>query len=420
MPHLHGFVKTRKYKLNVPDDVNHQLDKTTTLFQRAVIYFLQVFQEHQELINDKQWLTAIEQLTHQTKTNLTPKYDFDTKFPNLPSGFRRSAIAEAHGKALAWQTNYTKWQKKKQRKLAKGKKFTERPPQYPIDNKCWLTYYSTEFKWLDKDHILLKVSTGKAYVYRKINLTQSFIVPDGYTAGSPTLVRKENHWEIHVPLFLQTKLNLQKTSKLVKDPILRICVVDLGIKRHAVVTIQDTKGRVYATLFISGAQGNHLRKKYLEKVSNLQSQTGVISKDERFAKDLWAKISNFNDNIAHKVSRQIVDFAKEHGAKIIVFEHLDNLRPSKGTKSHRLNHKLGHWVKGRTFRYSQYKALHEGITTCRVSPKYTSSKCPYCEFKSIIRYGDLAKCTNCKVHDVNSDFIGTLGIGRNFRLKHCA
>lgn len=206
---------------------------------------------------------------------------------------------------------------------------------------------------------------------------------------------------------------------MVKDPTLRLCLVDLGIKRHAVITIQDTEGRVYATNFISGAQDNHLRKQYLEKVNSLQSQTKVIPEDERFAKDLWDKISNFNDNIAHKVSRRIVNFAKEHGAKIIVFEHLGNLRPSKGTRSHWLNQKLGYWIKGRTFRYSQYKALHEGIITCRVSPKYTSSRCPYCGFKAIERYGSLARCSNCKTHGVNSDFIGTLGIGRNFRLKHC-
>jgi IS605 OrfB family transposase len=151
----------------------------------------------------------------------------------------------------------------------------------------------------------------------------------------------------------------------------------------------------------------------------------IIPEGERFAKDLWNKVSNLNNNIAHKVSRQIVDFAASHGAKVIVFEHLDNLKPEKGTKSHWLNRKLGHWVKGRVFRYTQYKGLHAGIVTSRVSPKGTSSRCPYCGYHTIERYTpgkergvDLARCTNCGIRDINADFIGTLGIGRNFRLKH--
>ncbi|MEW6244659.1 MAG: IS200/IS605 family accessory protein TnpB-related protein [Bacillota bacterium] len=122
-----------------------------------------------------------------------------------------------------------------------------------------------------------------------------------------------------------------------------------------------------------------------------------------------------NDDIAHRVSRQIVDFARHHGAKIIVFEYLGNLKLSKGTKSRCLNRRFNHWVKGRIFRYTQYKALHEGIIACRVSAQSTSARCPYCGMLTIQRYNkeqngkgsssvDLEKCTNCGVRDVNSDF----------------
>ena len=199
------------------------------------------------------------------------------------------------------------------------------------------------------------------------------------------------------------------------------------MNRHAAMTIQDTRGRVYAAEFISGAKDNHLRKRYLEKIVNLQMQTGIIPKGERFAKDLWNKVSNLNDDIAHRVSRKIVDFAKQHGAKIIIFEYLDNLKPTKGSKSRWLNQKFNHWVKSRIFRYTRYKALHEGIITCRVSPKNTSARCPYCGMLTIQRYSDgrkngvdLAKCTNCGMHGVNSDFVGSLGIGTAFRLKYCS
>jgi IS605 OrfB family transposase len=177
------------------------------------------------------------------------------------------------------------------------------------------------------------------------------------------------------------------------------------MNRHAVMTIQETEGRVYAVKFISAAKDNHLRKRYMEKIVNLQKETRMIPKRERFAKHFWDKVSYLNDDIAHRVSKQIVEFAKIHVAKIIVFEYLDDLKPSKGTKSHQLNQKFIFWVKGRIFRYTKYKALHEGVITCRVSSKETSSRCPYCGFPTIVRYNkgksgmetegaDLAKCTN--------------------------
>jgi IS605 OrfB family transposase len=441
MPHLYGFTKTLRYNLLIPKKVEEQSGCTTRLYRQVVSYYLQVFQDHQELIGHSQWLKAAETLTHRTGDNPHPVYPFDEEFPNYPSGFRRSAITEAYGLACAWLTSYQKWESKKrkyeeknQRRVAAGKKpieFKERPPQYPEESNSWLSYYDTEYKWLDSNHISLKVFTGKSYVYRKVTLLQPFVVPPGYAAGSPMLVKKATGWELHVPVVRIERLDLKKIKQLVKDPSLRICLVDLGMKRHAVMTIQDTKGRVYAVKFISGAKDNHLRKRYLEKIVNLQMQTRTIPEGERFAKDLWNKISNLNDDIAHRVSREVVNFARHHGAKIIVFEYLDSLKPSKGTKPHWLNQKFIFWVKGRIFRYTQYKALHEGIVTCRVSPRDTSSRCPYCGMLTIQRYNkdqngketggvDLAKCTNCKVHDVNSDFVGSLGIGTAFRLKHCS
>lgn len=441
MPHLHGFTKTFRYNLLMPASAEEQAACTIMQYRQVVSYYLQVFQEHQEIIGHSQWLKMAETLTHRTGKNPHPIYPFDEGFPNLPSGFRRNAIAEAHGKALAWKTSYKKWEERKRRheernarRIAAGKKpieFTERPPQYPKDNSCWLCYYSTEYEWLDSKHILLKMFNGKSYVYRKIALLQPFSVPPGYAAGSPVLVKKATGWELHVPIVRVERLNLKKIKALVRDPSLKVCLVDLGINRHAVITIQDTEGRVYAVKFISAAKDNHLRKRYLEKIVKLQSQTGIIPEGERFAKYLWDKISNLNDDIAHRVSREIVDFAKHHGAKIIAFEYLDNLKPSKGSKSHWLNQKFNHWVKGRIFRYTRYKALHVGVITCRVSPKDTSSRCPYCEMLTVKRYNkgrdgkeikgvDLAKCTNCGVHDINSDFVGSLGIGAAFRLKYCS
>jgi IS605 OrfB family transposase len=436
MPHLHGFCKTLRLPVLVPAPITNQLQATTDLFRQVVEYYLRVFAEHLEVLDNPRWLGIAEKLTHRTIKNPAPLYhDFDALFPCLPSGFRRAAIAASYGLALAWRENYRRWQRAKlsagernERRAAVGKKpirFTERPPQFPETSRSWLTYYGTEFKVLDERHLLFKVATGTTYIYRKVALARPWEIPAGYAAGSPTLVQKKNGWEVHIPLFLQERRDLRPAAALMQDPATRICAVDLGLNHHAVMTIQDAEGRVLATEFISGAKDNHLRKQYLERIARLQKKTGVIPEGERFAKDLWDKVKNLVGDIAHQVSRRIVDLAAQHGAKIIVFEHLKNLRPEKGTRSHRMNQKLGYWVKGRIFQYTQYKALHQGIIVSRVSPRDTSRRCPDCGFLSIERYlpgkphgVTLAQCSNCSTHGVHADWLATRNIGQKFRLRY--
>lgn len=292
----------------------------------------------------------------------------------------------------------------------------------------WLSYYKTEFKILDKHHVLLKFFNGSSYVREKIALQSPLRIPNGYEMGSPTLIQKKTGWFLHIPMVLPRKGMKFGTAKerfQTKDG--RFCMVDLGMNHHAVMTIQDAEGRVYATKFLSGKQDNHLRKLYLDKIVNKQRVTGVVSEGERFCSKLWDKIKHFNEEVAHRVSKQIVDFAIEHHASTIVFEHLGNLGPQKGKRSRRLNQRYMFWVKGKIVKYTDYKAKHRTMMVNCVSPKDTSRTCPYCGFKSIIRYTEstkksygveLAHCVNCKTHGVNSDFIGSLGVGRNFRIKH--
>ena len=98
MPQKHGFVKTMRYNLVVSENTRILLTTTTEQYRDVLAYFLQVFQEHQELIGLSDWLFAMEHLTHRTAYNHYPNYPFDELFSNYPSGMRRAAIAEAYGR----------------------------------------------------------------------------------------------------------------------------------------------------------------------------------------------------------------------------------------------------------------------------------------------------------------------------------
>lgn len=461
MPHLHGPCKALRVRLLVGEETSRLLQATVCLHRQVVGFYLRFFHDHQELLEKGDWLRPAEVLTHSTKHNPEPVYPFDREFPNLPSGFRRAAIAEARGMALAWKSNYERWQRRRQKheeynrkRVGEGKKpvpFTERPPRFPEETRSWPAYYATELRRLDERHILLKVFTGRSYGYRKAVLLDPLEIPGGYEVGSPRLVKKKHGWELHFPLFqvrspVQDQVlrnyfflladalkngNSGRASALKKtivrhliktDPSLRICVVDLGLEYHAVVTVRDTEGRVLAVRFLPGAGDSRLRKRYLEKLGRLQKETRIIPEGEAFARALWEKIANFNDYLAHRVSRQIVDFAVQHGARVIVFENLKSFRPEKGTRSHRLNQKLGYWLRGRVVRYAEYKALHAGVLVVAVSPVNTSRRCPLCGELSIERYAPgkengkkLARCTACgKVKDVSAYFLASKNIFNRF------
>jgi len=91
----------------------------------------------------------------------------------------------------------------------------------------------------------------------------------------------------------------------------------------------------------------------LGRIARNRSQTGIIAENEQDNVDLWRKIRNTDEHIAHLVSARIVQFAAEQGASILVFEHLGNLKPTKGKYSHRGNVKRAFWMKGRIFGYAK-------------------------------------------------------------------
>jgi hypothetical protein len=67
------------------------------------------------------------------------------------------------------------------------------------------------------------------------------------------------------------------------------------------------------------------------------SQTGTVEKG--FGRTIWSRISYREKNEGYRIASQIVEFANQHHCKVIVFEHLGNLRPQLGKYSAKANQK---------------------------------------------------------------------------------
>ncbi len=148
--------------------------------------------------------------------------------------------------------------------------------------------------------------------------------------------------------------------------------VDLGLKVPAVAVTEDEKVRFFG----NGRQNKYVRRmfkskrKKLGKLKKLNAIRNLDDKEQRYMKDQ-----------DHKVSRAIINFAKENKISVIRLEQLANIRQTARTS--RKNEKnLHNWSFYRLSQFIEYKANLAGIKVEYVNPAYTSQTCPKCSAKN--------------------------------------
>jgi putative transposase len=346
---------------------------TKDLFNQVTAFYFEVIQAHERVLDlsNKDALTVLETLTHATRKNPTPVMPLEAIVEDIPAMFRRAAIQAALGSARSFYSLLRKWKKRKEKAEAKGKKFTERPPVPPRSWNKPATLYAGQWKERTKSSIVLKLWTGTCWSWIKVCITGREL-PADVEMGSPSLIWRGKHWWLHTPLE----------------------------KRFAGPGKIEQQGRI----------------------ARNRGKTGMIVEGEQDNAALWRKINNVDESISHLVSARIVQFAKEHGATILVFEYLGNLKPEKGKYSRRGNRKRAFWMKGRIFTYAKYKAYSEGLLTSRVNPRNTSRECARCH-SLVARYKEgqpaegytagapLVLCPQCGMHG-NADRNASLVIGQ--------
>jgi len=422
---------TMKQSMQYPPQHSEWFAATQALFNRVTAFYFEVIQAHEGILDlsNKEALTALEKLTHATEKNPHPVMPLSDLVEDMPTMFRRAAIHAALGSARSFFAHRRKWQSKKEKAQAKGKKFRERPPVPPRTWNKSATLYAGMWKNRQTGSILLKVWTGTCWSWLKCRL-MGRALPTGTEAGSPSLVHRGKQWWLHTPAEKQFSSPPKIEKQVTTNPETKICAVDLNLERHlAVCTVQTVEGTILATTFIGdGQEICGFRKKLLGRIARKRSQTGVIAEGEQDNQALWNKIRNADENLSHQVSARIVRFAKTHGATILVFEHLGKLKPEKGKYSRRGNSKRAFWMKGRIFQYAKYKAWNEGIITSRINPRNTSRECARCH-ALVIRYAQgqpvegytpgapLVLCPDCEMRG-HADRNASLVIGQRLRARY--
>jgi len=382
--------KTIRQQLTYRPEIAEWLKATQALFNQAVAFYYEVIEAHPEMLelDSKAALTAIERLTHRTKKNPAPILSDASVAGNLPALFRRAALQAALGAARSFHSSLARWRVEKEQALSKGKKFKKRAPAPPGHWNTAATFYAGMWKRRTSNSILLKVWTGASWCWVKFQVAGQKL-PAEWEAESPQLVRHGKGWWLHTHIekFIPNPGTVEE--QVTSTPDIRVCAVKLDAgDALAVCTIQTREGTTIATRFIRGGRRlNGLRKSLLGRIARRRADTGLIARGKLDNTHLWIRVRHLDEQAAHLVSRRIGEFARSHGATILVFEHLPPFHPGKGKYSRRSNELRAYWLRSKIVRYTQYKAWAEGIVTCQVSPRHNSRECARCHAE-IARYGE--------------------------------
>jgi putative transposase len=422
--------KTIRQALNYQPDHAAWFAANQDLFNRVVAFYFGVINAHEKLmdLSNKEALSALEKLTHKTTDNPDPIMPLSEVAEHIPAMFRRAAINAALGSARSFFTHLKKWKARKAKAEAKGKNCGDRPPVPPRTWKKSVPFYAGLWKDRTDTSIMLKVWTGSCWSWVKVR-TLGKDLEQGFELGSPSLIRKRKQWWLHTPI--EKKFSSPaKVAEQITTPSTRLCSVDLNLGDNlAVCTIQTVEGTTIATRFLKGGkQVNGFRKRQLGIIARNRNKTGTLAKGEQDNAALWQQIRHHDETLSHQISACIVHFAKAHGASILVFEHLGNLKPERGKYSKRGNSKRAFWMKGRIFQYTKYKAWNKGIITSRVNPRNTSRECARCH-ALVVRYAQgspeegytvgapLVVCPSCGMRG-NADRNASIVIGQRLISRH--
>jgi len=179
--------------------------------------------------------------------------------------------------------------------------------------------------------------------------------------------------------------------------------VDLNATSHCAVVGEPISGKVIKL----GKQAPYIHKKYKALRSSLQR-----CKLYKKLKQTKGKESRKVKDINHKISKQIVQFAKDNKCGIKL-EDLTGIRNSK--KNNRtFRYTLNSWSYYQLGAMIAYKALLAGIPVQYIDPAYTSQNCSRCGHLGK-RNGKVFKCAHCN-HTGHADVNASFNIAKSSAL----
>ncbi len=261
--------------------------------------------------------------------------------------------------------------------------------RYPYRRK----YYRTAI-WKNtgirkrKGVLLLSLSRGRDPIPVPLPPTLSKVEAKGFVEMRLVYNRKHHFYQWHAVVEDGIKPEPAKGQNVVG--------VDLGEVHPAAATDGQT-----AVVFSARALRalNQLTNKRLasfqKAMSTKKRNSRAWKRLQRHKREFLAKQKRRRNDIEHKVSRAVVDYAAERDCRKIAIGDVRDVadKVDKGAKT---NQKISNWSHGKLRAMITYKAQAAGITVALVDEHYTTQTCPNpaCMHRSKPR-GRIYRCPAC-------------------------
>ena len=385
-------------KQNIP------IRQTLDVYRSAVSYltdiYAQVWEELEGILEAKKRFNEAEHLIHTTKKNQA-RFDFDIRFPKMPSYLRRAAIQHALGSVSSYKTRLGLWEKTGQR---------ESKPRLVYENHAMPVFYRDVMYREDeagKDTAYLKLYDGYDWKWFHVRLSHTdmeYLRKNwfGKKASAPTLERR------HRKYFL--RFSYTEDVILTKVPIREqiICSVDLGINTDAVCTIMQSDGTVLGRKFINFSSEKDRMYRVLGRISRFQRKHGSVQ-----VKSRWAYAKRLNTELGRKIAGAVTGYAEENHVDVIVFEYLE----IKGKISGRKKQKLHLWRKRDIQKRCEHQAHRRGMRISRICA-WNTSRLAYDGSGTVVRDpGNHSLCTFQNGKRYNCDLSASYNIGARYFIR---
>ena len=377
--------------------------QTQSLFDAVLAFYYKLLEKQPEILelSNQNLLRHLELQTIKQRDGTKP--EIPLPFKKIPLYFRRAAINAAIGMYRSYMGKLKTWAEKQ----IKNEK-----PSPPKRLHMSMLYYKGMYKNFDEKSILLKLYTGKAWVWAKHHYTGRPF-PENAELMSPTVVIKKKKVMLHIPV--KEIVEDGRTAKeRVKQHESFVAVALTTSDSLAVCTTIQADGRASCPYFIKGGKElTHRRKQLLgytkrsiagnDMTHTVGNAALSVPQEHRPNAKYYEKITRVTDHYAHEVSRKIVDYAVRQGAKLIVMPGYSNSF-AKGTLPY-LKTSVMDFIGRRIIRYTSYKAWQAGVVVTFNSVGNAKKECYHC--------GSVIYKYNTEYQPPSQNFYG----GKNFRCK---
>ncbi|WP_143462773.1 RNA-guided endonuclease TnpB family protein [Levilactobacillus enshiensis] len=219
---------------------------------------------------------------------------------------------------------------------------------------------------------------------------------NGWKLGTAKLVHAQGKWYLHIGITKEVA-DFESTKET------KVVGIDRGLRFLA--TIHDHLGK---TLFFDGKKILRKRKKFQETRRQLQSK-GTKSAKKRL-KQLAQRENRWMTDINHRLAKTLVSI---YGSRtLFVLEDLTNVTFNTDNLSKALRNSHRSWSFFQLEFFLSYKAAAIQSKVLKVSPAFTSQRCPQCGLiEKANRHHETHEyhCCQCQYRS-NDDRLGAMNI----------